>query len=55
MLVYGKILVIYDRNRFECGTALGAWKTRWAVLSRWCLGIVVDTRIADLSFIRFEQ
>lgn len=55
MAVAGKNLVIYDSNRFERDTALGMWKRHWAVQSRWCVGIRVDTRLADMPFVRCEQ
>lgn len=48
MAVDSKKFIIYDRNCFSRDTALGAWKRRLAVLSRWCAGILVDTRLADM-------
>lgn len=53
--VDSKNLVIYDGSPFERDTAWGAWKTRWAMLSRWCVGILVDTRSAGLTVVWFEQ
>lgn len=55
LAVVGRNLVVYDRNRLERDTVSGAWKQRWAVLSRWCLGILVDFRFADIQFVRCEQ
>lgn len=46
--VEGRNFVMYGRNRFEHGIALGAWKRRWAVLIRWFVGILVDTHFADM-------
>lgn len=51
----GKNLVIYDSSCLDCDTALCAWKERRAVLSRWCVGALVDTRFADMQFVRCEQ
>lgn len=48
-------LVIYDRNRFESDTALGACKRRWTVLSSWRVRTLVDTWFADISFFRCKQ
>lgn len=54
MTVDGKNLFMYDCNRFELDTALGAWKIRRAVLGQWCVGICVDNRIADMPFVGRE-
>lgn len=54
MAVDGRNLVIYNRNRFERGIALGAWKQRLAVLNQWCVDILVTTRITDMLFVRCE-
>lgn len=50
-----KILVMYHRYRFECDTTLGASKRRWEVLSRWCVGILADARLVDMSLAGCEQ
>lgn len=55
MAVDGKNLVMYDRCRFECDTALGAWRNRWAVLSQLCVEIIVGTCFADMMFVRCKQ
>lgn len=55
MAIDDENLVIYDHDRFDCDTVLGAWKRCWAVLSRWSLGILVDTRFADMPFVRCVQ
>lgn len=47
--------VIYDRHRFGRNTALDAWKRRWTVLNRWCVGILVYTQFEDMPFVRREQ
>lgn len=49
--VDGKNLVVYDRSCFERDTALRAWKRRWAVRSRWCVVVLVDTGFADMLFV----
>lgn len=55
MATDGRNLVIYDRNRHERDTALGAWQRRWNVLMRWCVGMLIDMRHADMPFVRCEQ
>lgn len=55
MAVDGKSLGIYDRNGFERDTALGARKRRWAVLRRWSVVVLKDTRFANMSFVWCEQ
>lgn len=55
MAVDSKTLVIYDLNRFKRDTAIDAWKRQSAVLSRWYVGILVDTCFADMSSVRSEQ
>lgn len=44
-------LVTDEGNRFERNTALGAWQCHWAVLRRWCAGILVNMRLADRPFV----
>lgn len=44
-----KSLVIYDRNRFDRNTVLGAWKMPSAVLNRWFVEIFLDARFADYT------
>lgn len=55
MAVDGENLFVYDKNSLQRSTALGAWKRRWAVLRKWCAGIIIDARFADMLFIRCEQ
>lgn len=50
-----KNILIYDPSRSERYTDLGAWKTRWAVLSRWCEGSLVNKRFADMLYAWCEQ
>lgn len=45
----------YDCNLFEDGTTSSIWKGRWAVLSRWYGGIIVDTRFVDKPFVWCAQ
>lgn len=45
---------VYDLICFEHHTTLGAWKLWCAVLSRWCVVILVDTLFADMPFVRCE-
>lgn len=51
----GRNLVVYDRSRFERDTVMGGWKRRSKELSRWFVGILVDTQLAGMQFIRSEQ
>lgn len=55
IVVEDKNLVMCDRNNSLSETALGAWKRRWAVFQKWCTKIMIDTRIADMTFIRCEK
>lgn len=55
LAVDGRNLVIYDQHCFNRDTALSASKWRWAVLSKWYVGILVDTLFADAPFVRCEQ
>lgn len=55
MTVDGWCLVIYDRSCFERDTFLDAWRRCWAVLSRKGVGISVDSRFANMSFVWCEQ
>lgn len=55
MAADGRHLVTYDRNRFERDTALGAWQRWWAVLIKWCVEKMINTRFADMPFVRCEQ
>lgn len=48
-------LVVYDRNCFERDIDLRVWEQRWAVLSRWCVGILVVTFFADMWFGRCKE
>lgn len=48
----GQNLVAYDRICFECDTALRAWKRRWVLLSRWCVGVLIDTCFSKTFFVR---
>lgn len=52
MAVDGRYLVIYDRNRFERDTVLGAWQRRWAVLIKRCVAVTINARFADMPFVR---
>lgn len=51
----GRNLVIYDRNRRDLDTAVGAWQRRWSVMARWCAGILVFLRYADMPYVRCDQ
>lgn len=51
MAADGMNLVFYDRNCFKRDTTLGACKLRWAVLSRWCVGFLVDTRFVEMLLV----
>lgn len=55
MAVDVKSLVMYNRNHFECDTGLGAWRRRLALLSRWCVRILVDSCSVVIVFVRCEQ
>lgn len=55
MAVDERALIIYDRNRFERDTSLGAGKGRWTGLGRRCVGILVDARFADMPFVWYTQ
>lgn len=48
----GKNFVVYNRNHIERDIALGAWKIRWVVLSRYCVEFFVDTSFVDMPFVR---
>lgn len=55
MRVDSKNLVVYDRNKFQRDTAIGAWEKRWAVLQKQCAGISIDARLADMPITRCQQ
>lgn len=41
---------MYDRNRFERDTALGAWERRWVVLSQWFVRDIAGICFAAIPF-----
>lgn len=54
MTVSEENLVTCDQNNSQRYTALGAWKQCWAVLRKWCVGILIDDvlciyRLYDVS------
>lgn len=51
MAVSVEILVMQDQNKFQCDTALSAWKRRWAVLRKRGARIMIDARFADILLI----
>lgn len=55
MDVYGKNHVMYDCSCFERDIGSGARNRRWAVLSWWRVGILVDSHSAKMPFARCEQ
>lgn len=55
MVVDGKNLVVFGGDHFERDTDMGVLKRRWALLSQYCVGILVDTCSADLPFVPCEQ
>lgn len=55
MAVDGKKLVTYDCYCSGRDIALGVWRRRWAALSRCCSGILMDTRLAEMTFARYGQ
>lgn len=48
-------LVIYDQNHSQRNTALGVWKRRWAVLTRWRTKFLINTRAMHKPFVLCEQ
>lgn len=55
MAVDEENLVTFYRNSFERDTALGAWKRRQDVLSKWLVWTVIDSRFANMPLVRCEQ
>lgn len=54
MAVDGKNVVFFARNRIERDTALRIRKRRWVGLSRWCVSVLVETRLADMPCVCCE-
>lgn len=55
MAVDCKNIIKDDRNDFLRDIAVGAWKQRWVLSRRWCVGITIDECHADMALNRCRQ
>lgn len=51
----GESPVMNDQNNFKREALLVASRRRWALLRKWCAGIVKNARFADISFALCKQ